>query len=67
VISFFAKRARGALARWAIDNRIDRAADLKAFDVDGYRFQAAASSDIEFVFTRPQPPPPAPARTRKEG
>lgn len=67
VISFFAKRARGALARWAIDNRIDRAADLRAFDGDGYRFQAAASSDAEFVFTRPQPPPPAPARTRKEG
>ena len=60
-------RARGALARWAIDNRIDRAADLRAFDGDGYRFQAAASSDTEFVFTRPQPPPPAPARTRKEG
>ena len=57
IISFFAKRARGALARYAIDNRIDRAADLKSFDGDGYRFDAARSSDSEFTFIRPQPPP----------
>lgn len=57
VISFFAKRARGAMARYAIDHRIDRAADLRAFDTDGYAFQARLSSDEEYVFTRPQPPP----------
>ncbi|WP_068874903.1 MULTISPECIES: peroxide stress protein YaaA [unclassified Phenylobacterium] len=58
IISFFAKRARGALARYAIDNRIERSADLKGFDMDGYRFQPHLSSDQEFTFLRPQPPPP---------
>jgi len=57
IVSFFAKRARGAMARFAIDNRIEKAADLRAFDVDGYRFQTAHSSEEELVFSRPQPPP----------
>jgi cytoplasmic iron level regulating protein YaaA (DUF328/UPF0246 family) len=62
IMSFFAKRARGAMARFAIDNRIDKPEDLKAFDVDGYRFVAALSSDEEFTFARPQPPPVAQVR-----
>lgn len=57
IISFFAKRARGALARFAIDNRIERADDLRAFDRDGYRFLAAESSVDLWVFSRPQPAP----------
>ena len=63
IISFFAKRARGLLARYAIDNRIKRADDLKAFDRDGYRFQAGQSSADLWVFSRPQP---APAGADKE-
>jgi cytoplasmic iron level regulating protein YaaA (DUF328/UPF0246 family) len=59
VISFYAKKARGLLARYAIDHRLERAADLKGFDSEGYRFQAAASTDTEWVFSRPQPPPPS--------
>lgn len=59
IISFYAKRARGSLARWATLNRVQRAADLKAFDADGYRFDLASSSDEEFTFVRPQPPPPS--------
>ena len=62
IISFFAKRARGALARYAIDNRIEKAADLKAFDTAGYRFQPHLSSEQELTFSRPQPPPPSRAR-----
>jgi cytoplasmic iron level regulating protein YaaA (DUF328/UPF0246 family) len=62
VLSFFAKRARGTIARYAIDNRIDKVSDLKSFDADGYRFAKHLSSDEEFTFTRPQPPPPAKAR-----
>ena len=62
IMSFFAKKARGLMARYAIDNRIERAADLKAFDVEGYRFQPSLSSDVEFIFSRPQPPPVAQAR-----
>ncbi|HEX5378225.1 MAG TPA: peroxide stress protein YaaA [Phenylobacterium sp.] len=64
IISFYAKRARGLLARYAIDHRIEKAADLRAFDSDGYRFQAAASSDTEWVFSRPQPPPIAAVRAK---
>jgi cytoplasmic iron level regulating protein YaaA (DUF328/UPF0246 family) len=64
ILSFFAKKARGLLARYAIDNRIDKAGDLKAFDSAGYRFVAELSSDEQFTFARPQPPPVA--ATRKE-
>ncbi len=52
IISFFAKKARGAMARFAIDERIERAEDLKAFDRDGYRFDKAASSEVEWIFIR---------------
>ncbi|MBI1200045.1 MAG: peroxide stress protein YaaA [Phenylobacterium sp.] len=62
IVSFYAKRARGLMARFAIDERIERAADLRAFDRDGYRFVADRSSDEEYVFMRPQPPPAALAR-----
>ena len=62
IISFFAKKARGLLARYAIENRIGRAADLKAFDAAGYRFAPSLSSDDEYTFTRPQPPPVAELR-----
>lgn len=62
ILSFFAKKARGLLARYAIDNRIERHDDLKAFDSAGYRFASALSSEQEYVFTRPQPPPVAASR-----
>ncbi|RZJ05423.1 MAG: peroxide stress protein YaaA [Brevundimonas sp.] len=52
IISFFAKKARGGMARFAIDERIERAQDLKAFDRDGYAFDKAASTDTEWIFTR---------------
>lgn len=52
IISFFAKKARGTMARYAIENRIDRAGDLKAFDRDGYRFQAGQSTDSDWIFIR---------------
>jgi cytoplasmic iron level regulating protein YaaA (DUF328/UPF0246 family) len=52
IISFFAKKARGGMARFAIDERIERAEDLKAFDRDGYAFDKAASNDTEWIFTR---------------
>jgi cytoplasmic iron level regulating protein YaaA (DUF328/UPF0246 family) len=66
ILSFFAKRARGAMARFAIDNRIDRAEGLKAFDRDGYRFQPHLSSDEEWTFSRPQPPPVAETRLAQQ-
>ncbi|KQW79774.1 peroxide stress protein YaaA [Brevundimonas sp. Root1279] len=52
IISFFAKKARGGMARFAIDERIEKAADLKAFDRDGYRFEKSSSTDADWIFTR---------------
>ena len=52
IISFFAKKARGTMARYAIENRIDRADDLKAFDRDGYGFQASPSTETDWIFPR---------------
>jgi cytoplasmic iron level regulating protein YaaA (DUF328/UPF0246 family) len=52
IISFFAKRARGAMARFAIDERIERAQDLKAFDRDGYRYDRSTSTEFDWIFTR---------------
>lgn len=52
----YVKQARGMMARWAIENRIEKAEDLKKFTVGGYRLSKSLSSDDEWVFTRPQPP-----------
>jgi uncharacterized protein len=52
IISFFAKRARGMLARYAAVNNITDPAKLKKFDVDGYKFEADASNDTTWVFRR---------------
>ncbi|QWX84394.1 peroxide stress protein YaaA [Cellulophaga sp. HaHaR_3_176] len=38
VISFYAKKARGAMVRYIIDNKVDTLDDLKQFDSDGYMF-----------------------------
>lgn len=55
----FTKQARGKMARWIIENRIDDPAQLNAFDVDGYRFDPAASNEGKLEFSRPQPAPKA--------
>jgi cytoplasmic iron level regulating protein YaaA (DUF328/UPF0246 family) len=52
IISFYAKKARGLMAAYAIKNNITNAKDLKRFAIDGYRYQADQSSDSEWVFTR---------------
>lgn len=54
VISFFAKRARGLMSRYIIQNRIDQPEDLKSFNLGGYKISKKLSSDKEFVFTRKQ-------------
>lgn len=58
----YLKRARGLMARWMVENRIEDPADLKGFDVEGYRFNASASNEGSWVFTRPQPAKAAAAR-----
>jgi cytoplasmic iron level regulating protein YaaA (DUF328/UPF0246 family) len=57
MLSFFAKRARGLMARYMVRHRIDRPEGLKDFDVDGYRYDPSLSTDTMWTFTRPQPPP----------
>ncbi len=52
VISFYAKKARGMMARYIIDNRINSVDELKQFDVAGYYFVPAESTSKEFVFKR---------------
>jgi cytoplasmic iron level regulating protein YaaA (DUF328/UPF0246 family) len=52
IISFFAKRARGAMARWAIEHRVKTPNKLEGFDADGYAFDAAASTPDRLVFRR---------------
>lgn len=52
VVSFFAKRARGLMARYAIVNRLQDAAALRDFAVEGYAFAADASDTQRWVFRR---------------
>ncbi|MDM1263011.1 MULTISPECIES: peroxide stress protein YaaA [Acinetobacter] len=52
VISFYAKKARGLMARYIIENKIERAEDLKGFNSDGYYFDADSSLKGELVFKR---------------
>lgn len=52
IISFYAKRARGLMARWATDHRISEATQLKQFDSEGYAFAAEVSDEHTWVFRR---------------
>mmetsp|Transcript_22551 Transcript_22551/g.36675 ORF Transcript_22551/g.36675 Transcript_22551/m.36675 type:complete len:258 (-) Transcript_22551:978-1751(-) len=55
IVSFFAKKARGAMARHMIQNRVRDMDGLKAFDAGGYAFQPAQSDEDRLVFVRPYP------------
>ena len=52
IISFFAKRARGLMARYAARQDVKEPEQLKDFDLDGYAFAPAASSERDWVFRR---------------
>jgi hypothetical protein len=56
VISFFAKKARGQMTRFIIENELDEPSGIKAFKADGYCYNTAESSAHEMVFTREKPP-----------
>jgi hypothetical protein len=55
MLGVFAKKARGLMARWAADHRVERAEQLKDFDAAGYGFRSDLSTPTEWVFARPQP------------
>ncbi len=52
VVSFFAKRARGLMARYATTHRLSMPDQLRAFDVEGYRWTEAQSTPQRLVFRR---------------
>ena len=51
-IGLFAKRARGLMSRYIIDNRLRKTEDIKSFTLDDYGFNNHLSTDTEWVFTR---------------
>ncbi len=52
IVSFFAKKARGAMARFVVENRVTDPEGLKDFDAGGYRFQPDLSGPGRLVFLR---------------
>ena len=52
MIAFFAKKARGLMVRYIIDNNIEKQEDLKGFDYGNYAFDNNLSTETELVFTR---------------
>ena len=52
IVSFFAKRARGLMVRYALQQRAVTPEQLKGFDLEGYRFAPAASEADRLVFRR---------------
>ena len=54
VISFFAKRARGLMCRWAVQQRVASVKKLALFEAEGYALDSAASAPDRLVFRRRQ-------------
>jgi cytoplasmic iron level regulating protein YaaA (DUF328/UPF0246 family) len=52
IISFYAKKARGLMARYAALNAVTDPEQLKDFDLDGYAYDAAASGQSAWIFRR---------------
>ena len=51
-IGLYAKRARGRMARFMVQNRVENEEGLKGFEEDGYAFKPELSSDDDLVFVR---------------
>lgn len=51
-LMFFAKKARGMMADFAVKNKIKNVEDLKSFDCEGYIYNPKLSSENDWVFTR---------------
>ncbi|CAH0993120.1 Peroxide stress resistance protein YaaA [Sinobacterium norvegicum] len=52
VVGIYAKKARGMMSRYIIQNQLAQPEQIKAFDVDGYAYNSALSTDKQWVFTR---------------
>ena len=55
MISFFAKKARGMMARFIIENKIENPSKILDFNMAGYSYDESLSEYLKPVFTRPQP------------
>ena len=55
IISFYAKKARGLMARYIAENRVETVKALKDFQAQGYRFSESHSRDGELAFVRDAP------------
>ena len=55
MISFFAKKARGMMARFIVENRIEDAEQILDFNMAGYKYDPSLSEKVRPVFTRVQP------------
>ena len=55
IVSFFAKRARGAMARFIVENRVTDAQTIKSFCTGGYGFDPDLSNGDKWVFVRDYP------------
>jgi cytoplasmic iron level regulating protein YaaA (DUF328/UPF0246 family) len=55
IISFFAKKARGLMARYAVEKRVRSVRGLRGFAADGYALDRAATQPQRLVFRRPRP------------
>ena len=56
IISFYAKKARGLMSRYIIEQRLTKPAQLMKFTTDGYYYVAEESTDTELVFKRHENP-----------
>jgi cytoplasmic iron level regulating protein YaaA (DUF328/UPF0246 family) len=52
IISFYAKKARGLMARYIIQNKLTSIEQIKSFDLAGYQYNEAMSKDDDWVFSR---------------
>ncbi|MCH3883161.1 MULTISPECIES: peroxide stress protein YaaA [Tenacibaculum] len=52
IVMTYAKKARGLMVRYIIENNVKTIQELKGFNVDKYRFSSELSSETELVFTR---------------
>jgi len=57
-LGMFAKRARGMMSRFIIENRIELPDGIKDFNSGGYEYRPDLSDSKQWIFTRDQPPPP---------
>lgn len=64
-VSFFAKKARGAMARFVVQNRVMDLEGLREFEIGGYAFDPDRSTEDSPVFVRPYPEPAKTSKARQ--